>query len=99
MPAPLGQQERNRKFLLRMTDDEDTYARARARRLGTSLNDAITGFIRDAMAAAPEPVRPEPERPAPSPQHKRRRPLRTDRTAEPAPEPIPGQTSITDPDQ
>ena len=113
MPAPLGQQARTHKFLLRMTADEDAYARDRARRLGTSLNDAITGALRDAMEAErrtapdPAPVRPEPDRPAPAPlppRRKQRRPLRStqDRASDligPPPEPIPGQTSITDPDQ
>lgn len=110
MPAPLGQQERNRKFLLRMTPQEDTFVRDRARSRGTSLNDAITGLIRDRMDAEaeftnPEPIRPEPDRPDPKPlppRRKARRPLRS--TAERAadllpPEPIPGQTAITDTDQ
>ncbi|MFE0812659.1 hypothetical protein ACFW34_35080 [Streptomyces sp. NPDC058848] len=49
MPAPLGQPARDKKFLLRMTYEEDAFVRARARAAGTSLNDVIAALIRDAM--------------------------------------------------
>jgi hypothetical protein len=117
MPAPLGQQPRNRKFLLRMNEHEDAFVRGLAVTQHTSLNDVITGLIRDAMppaapsrTAPPEPPAPARAAPQPKPEPKKaaRRPLKDRRkgsvkltwsdVAGP-PEPIPGQTAITDPDQ
>lgn len=112
MPAPIGQKPRDRKFLLRMTAGEDEYVRHLAVARHTSLNDAITGLIRDRMAAeqppppAPQPPRNAPRTSAPEPP-KKRRPLHDRRKGSAKltwsdvspPEPIPGQTAITDDDQ
>lgn len=81
MPGPLGQQTRNRKFLLRMTAPEDEYVRERARSRSTSLNDAITSLIADAMAAEQTPPAPPPPAPAqasaPEPKTRTARKMRT----------------------
>jgi hypothetical protein len=104
MPAPLGQQPRNRKFLLRMTAPEDEYVRGLARARSTSLNDAITGLIRERIAAE-QPTPPPTPPPAPpaaaedtTPKKRRRLHSRNGLTEVygPPPETSPGQTSITE---
>lgn len=94
-----------------MTTPENEFVRRLASDQRTSLNDAITGLIRDRMAASPyenpEPPAPPagPRPPADPAAPKKRRPLHDRRkgsvnlTWSDAPEPIPGQTAITDPDQ
>lgn len=115
MPSPLGHEKRDRKFLLRMTAAEDDYMRSLAHEQRTSLNDSITGLIRDRIAAdaAPPPAAPAP---APAKPPAKQLPARgrgarrpTVSTAERArtllPPPLedrtpgPGQTAITDDDQ
>lgn len=112
MPAPLGQESRDKNFLLRMTGDENEFVRSLARMKKTSLNDAITGLIRDAMARA-DAARarmtsertPPPDPPTPPAKPGRRRgghvnPVKlTFSDLGPPPEQIPGQPDITDPDQ
>ncbi|MGW7283754.1 hypothetical protein ACWGIV_37005, partial [Streptomyces sp. NPDC054844] len=80
MPGPLGQQPRDRKFLLRMTAPEDDFVRERARSRTTSLNDAIASLIADAMAAEQTPPAPPPPAPAQAPAPEPKTPRRKLRT-------------------
>lgn len=110
MPAPIGQESRRRKFLLRMTDREDAYVRNLAVEKRSSLNDTITGLIRDRMdadqAPAPDPPEPPPAPARPTQKAGERRELGDRGRASAAADNwapfvghIQGQTAITDPDQ
>jgi hypothetical protein len=112
MPAPIGKEPRDHKFLLRMTARQNSFCRALAKTRGTSLNDAITSLIEDRMARYGEPPKPAPQqqtepqqRPAPQPRSRSRRRATAEisdlaRGLMPPPvDPVPGQMPLTDDDQ
>ena len=104
MPSPLGHEQRDRKFLLRMTDAEDDFVRSLAKWRGTSLNEAITALIRDAKRRADEAgdrLKAEPPKTPERPPARGRRKGMAPRFSfgDLTEEQIPGQTSVTDPDQ
>lgn len=113
MPAPIGHKPRTKQYLLRMSEEENTFVRERAREWEVSINLAICMIINEAQArhrydelmaakkaaeaAPPAPPAKKPAKKAPKKAAPNR--LAGWTAAADMSDDIPGQTAITDPDQ